>query len=141
MADNKDAARSVLEDVISKGNLDLTTELLDADYHDHDPANEEDVRGPDAFNEEVSGYRAGFPDIQFTLEDQVGDGDLVATRWTMRGTHQGDLFGIPPSNNKVEIAGITIFRFADGKIQEGWWNWDRMGMMQQVGAIPAEQPA
>jgi steroid delta-isomerase-like uncharacterized protein len=138
---NKATARRFFEEVISQGAVDAIDEVFAADYQDHDPANEEDTRGADGMRQEVSMYRSAFPDLQFTIEDQLAEGDEVATRWSSRGTHQGELMGIPPTGNQVMTQGITIFRFAEGKIQEGWWNWDALGLMRQVGAIPAEQPA
>lgn len=138
---NKAAARRLFEEVISQGDLDAVDELFTADYQDHDPANEEDTRGRDGVREEVGGYRAAFPDLTMNVEDQLADGDLVATRWSCRGTHRGELMGVPASGNGIQLSGITIHRFAGGQIAEGYWNWDTLGMMQQIGAIPAEQPA
>jgi steroid delta-isomerase-like uncharacterized protein len=137
---NKATARRLFEEIASQGNLDAIGEVIASDYHDHDPANEEDTRGVDAFRREIEMYRSGF-DFEFTVEDQLAEGDQVATRWSWRGTHTGEAMRIPATGNQVTITGITIHRFADGKIQEGWWNWDTLGMMQQIGAIPAEQPA
>lgn len=138
---NKATARRFFEEIVAGGNLDAIEVVFAPDYQDHDPANEEDTRGHEAIRQEASMYQTAFPGLQFTVEDQLAEGDQVATRWTMRATHQGELFGIPPTGNQVTVVGVTIHRFAGGKIQEGWWNWDTMGLMQQVGAIAAEQPA
>jgi steroid delta-isomerase-like uncharacterized protein len=81
-------------------------------------------------------YRNAFPEIQMTVEDLIAEGDKVVTRWTARGTHQGELMGIPPSGNPVEVTGITIDRIEGGKVVETWANYDALGMMQQVGAVP-----
>ena len=81
-------------------------------------------------------YRGAFPDAQIIIEDQLAEGDMVATRWTARGTHQGELLGVPPSGNRVEVAGMTISRAEGGKIAEEWNNYDALGLMQQIGAIP-----
>jgi steroid delta-isomerase-like uncharacterized protein len=137
---NKATARRFFEEIASQGNLDAIGEVIAADYQDHDPANEEDTRGADGFRQELEMYRSGF-DFEFKVEDQLAEGDQVATRWSWRGTHKGEVMGVPATGNQVAITGTTIFRFADGKIQEGWWNWDTLGMMRQIGAIPAEQPA
>jgi steroid delta-isomerase-like uncharacterized protein len=131
-------ARRYFEEIMSQGDLDAIEQVFAADYHDHDPANEDDTRGHDGVRQEVSMYRSAFPDLGFTVEDQLAEGDEVASRWIARGTHDGELMGIPPTGNQVTVHGITIHRFADGKIQEGWWNWDVLGVMRQVGAIPAE---
>jgi steroid delta-isomerase-like uncharacterized protein len=97
-----------------------------------------DTVGYEAYREEISAYRAAFPDLRYTVEDQLAEGDLVASRWTVRGTHRGELMGIAPTGKEIGLTGITIQRFANGKIAEEWWNWDTLGLMQQLGAIPAE---
>ena len=97
----------------------------------------EPLRGPDAFQAQCEGYRAAFPDLSMTIEHQVAEGDYVVTRWTARGTHQGELMGIPPTGNSVTTSGISIERVADGRIVEDHTEWDALGLMQAVGAIPA----
>lgn len=77
------------------------------------------------------------PDLQAIIHDQVADDDKVVTRKTLRGTHQGPLFGIPPTGKTVDIEVIDILRVSDGKITDHWNNVDRLGLMQQLGAIPA----
>jgi len=84
----------------------------------------------------VGMYRAAFPDLQQTIEDQFAEGEKVATRLTGRGTHQGDLMGIAPTGNRIEAPGIVINRISSGKIAESWANYDAMGMMQQLGVLP-----
>jgi len=136
---NKATARRFFEEVMGEGNLDAVEEIFAPYYQDHDPANDEDTRGPDGVRQEAGMYLSALPDLQFTIDGQLAEGDQVATRWTSSGTHEGELMGIGPTGNRVTIEGIVIHRLADGKIQEGWWNWDTMGLMQQLGAIPAEQ--
>ena len=82
-------------------------------------------------------YRSAFPDIQFTIEDLIAEGDKIVTRYTARGTHRGDLQGIPPTGRQVTVTGIIISRFANGKFVEGWLDFDALGMLQQLGVIPA----
>lgn len=90
--------------------------------------------------EYVGRLRAGVPDLTVAVEDQVANGDKVATRWTAQGTHYGELMGIDPTGRAATVTGITIQRFGDaGKIIEGWTNWDMLGMLRQLGASP--QPA
>ena len=84
-------------------------------------------------------YRSAFPDVHMEIEDQIAEGDRVATRWVASGTHEGDLMGISPTGNRVTVAGTTIDRIADGQIAETWDNYDALGMMQQVGAIPSAE--
>ena len=71
------------------------------------------------------------------VEQQLAEGDLVATRWTGRGTHEGELMGVDPTHNQVTVSGLTISRLEGGKIVEEYQNWDTFGMMQQLGAVPA----
>jgi steroid delta-isomerase-like uncharacterized protein len=118
-----------------EGNLGVIDELVAANYVGHDPAMPES-KGPAGVKEFVSTYLAGFPDGKVTIEEQFAEGDLVASRWTGRGTHQGDLMGIPPTGKQVTVSGITISRVKNGKVVEEWSNWDTLGMLQQLGAVP-----
>ena len=120
-----------------KGNLDVIDELIAKDYIGHDPANPEPLRGPAGVKEFISTYRAAFPDARITVEQQLAEGDLVATRWTGRGTHEGELMGISPTGKRVTVSGLTISRLEGGKIVEEFQNWDTFGMMQQLEAVPA----
>jgi steroid delta-isomerase-like uncharacterized protein len=106
----------------------------------HDP-NMGDVHGLDGIRDYLSGYIEAFPDLRMTVEDQVAEGDRVVSRWRAEGTHRGELMGIPPSENRISVEGITIDRFEDGKIVEAWDNADMLGMLQQLGAMPAEATA
>ena len=133
---NKTIVRRALEEPW-KGNLDVVDELIARDYVGHDPANPEPLRGPAGVKEFVATYRAGFPDARVTVEQQLAEGDMVATRWTGRGTHEGDLLGVAPTGKRVTITGITFSRLKDGKIVEEFQNWDTFGMMQQLGAVHA----
>ena len=95
---------------------------------------EEDIRGPQEFETFVSEIRASFSDIKLKIEDILGVDDKVVVRWSATMSHTGDLLGLPPSNKKVRTQGITIARVTDGKIAEGWDNWDQLGMLEQIGA-------
>src|SRR2546430_876197 len=85
----------------------------------------------------VAGYRAAFPDLVVRIVDQIEEGDRVVTRWTARGTHTGDLWGIAATGREVTVTGTTTDRIRDGLIAESWSNWDTIGLMQQLGVIPA----
>ena len=74
-------------------------------------------------------YRNALPDVQMSVEDQIAEGDMVVTRWIASGTHQGDLMGIAPTGNRVRVAGTSVERIVDGKIEETWDNYDALGMM------------
>jgi steroid delta-isomerase-like uncharacterized protein len=132
--ENKALARRWAE-ILNQGNFDLVEEIYAPDFVDHDPTMPEDVRGPEGAREVYSMYRSAFPDAEVTIEDQVAEGDTVATRWTGRGTHQGDLMGVPPSGNRVEVMGVTISCIEGGKIVEEWDIYDALGMMQAIGAV------
>ncbi len=133
--ENKALARRVLEEMFNKGNLDVADELLAPDYVDHDPAMPEDIHGPDGFKQYVSGYRSAFSDLHVEIEEQVAEGDLVATRWTGTGTHDGELAGIPPTGNRVTLPGMEIVRISGGKLVEGWEGYDSMNLMRQLGVM------
>jgi steroid delta-isomerase-like uncharacterized protein len=119
-----------------KGNLAVVDELVAGDYVGHDPASPEPLRGPAGVKEFISTYRAAFPDARITVKQQLAEGDLVATRWAGRGTHEGELQGIRPTGRQVTVSGVTISRLSGGKIVEEFQNWDTLGMLQQLGAIP-----
>jgi steroid delta-isomerase-like uncharacterized protein len=137
--ENKTLARR-WADIFNQGNLDLVDEIYASNYVDHDPTMPEDVRGVEGAREFYGMYRSAFPDTEITIEDQLAEGDMVATRWTARGTQQGELMGVPPSGNRVEVMGVTISRIEGGKIVEEWDIYDALGMMQAIGAVPEQEP-
>lgn len=122
-------------DVWNTGNLDAVGESVTPDYVRHDP-NSPEVRGPDAERQLVAMYLAAFPDLHFTVEDLVAEGGTVAARMTVRGTHRGELLGIPPTGRQVTIVAIELYRLAGGRIAEQWITMDTLGLLQQLGAIP-----
>jgi len=136
-AENKALARRLVEEAFNAGRLEVVDELVASDFVEHDPSLTEEVRGPAGVKELIGGYRAAFPDIRITIEDQIADGDYVVSRWSGTGTHQGELMGMPATGKQATVTGITIDRIVDGRIVESWDNWDTLGMMQQLGAIPA----
>jgi steroid delta-isomerase-like uncharacterized protein len=132
---NKTIVRRLVEEPW-KGDLSVIDELIDRDYVGYDPSIPEPLRGPDGFKEFVSTYRAAYSDARVTVVDQIAEGDKVATRWTARGQHDGDLMGVTPTGKQVTISGITLSRLANGKVVEEYTNWDTFGMMQQLGVVP-----
>ena len=117
------------------GDLSLVDEFY-ADYTLHSPGMP-DVQGTEAFKAFVTRYRTAFPDIHFTIEDLVADGDKVAWRATTRGTHRGELMGIPPTGKPIVVSSSIVSRFEGGKWAEDWVLIDMLGMLQQLGVIPA----
>jgi steroid delta-isomerase-like uncharacterized protein len=139
MADSKEIVRQVLED--SWKDLGVIDELVSTDYVGHDPARPEPIRGPQGAKENVNQYREAFEGAHITVKDQIGQGDSVATRWEGRGRHTGEIMGIPPTGKDVVVEGITVSRLEGGRIVEEWTNWNTLGMLQQIGAIPTVAPA
>ncbi len=134
--ENKAIVRREIEELFNRdGNLDAADEIYASNYVGHEPTTG-DNRGIEGAKQFAAAYRDAFPDLQATIEDQIAEGDKVATRFRARGTHQGDLEGIAPTGNQIEITGIFISRIAEGKIAEDWSNFDALGMLQQIGAIP-----
>ena len=133
---NKKIVRRAFEEPW-KGNLAVVDELVASDYIGNDPASPEPLRGPEGVKEFISTYREAFPDARIMVEQQLAEGDLVATRWSGLGTHEGELMGIEPTGREVTVSGLTISRLEGGRIVEEFQNWDTFGMMQQLGAIPA----
>jgi steroid delta-isomerase-like uncharacterized protein len=97
---------------------------------------DEDIRGIKNVKKSTSEEFSAFPDLHFTIDDMVAEGDKVAARITMTGTHKGEYMGAPPTNKKITIRAIAIERFAGGKIVEEWGMTDTLGMMQQLGLVP-----
>jgi len=135
--ENKAISRRVNEECFNQGNLAVADELLAADYVDH-AAPPGLPAGVEGFKQLVAIYRTAFPDLHVTIEDQIAEGDKLATRFTASGAHQGELMGIAPTGKKVTVTGIAIERIVDNKIVEHWLVSDQLGMLQQLGVIPAQ---
>ena len=133
--ENKAIVRRAFEEVWNQGKLDVIDEIFAIDYVGHMPGSP-DLHGPKGFKQFVTMNRTAFPDIQFTVEDQIAEGDKVVIRWSSTGTHKGELMGIPPTGVQVTSTGIGISRISGGKAVEDWDNWDALGMLQQLGVIP-----
>ena len=134
---NKAMDRRVYEEVWNGGSLAVIDELVAANYVDHDQEPPGALEGVEGLKQSVTMYRSAFPDVHFTVEDQIAEGDRVVTRWTARGTHQGAFMGIPPTGKQAMVTGISITRVASGKVVEGWTNFDALGLLQQLGAGPS----
>ncbi len=138
---NKAIARRALE-VFGNGDLDALDELVGERAVDHDTQNPHaDILGPEGVKRTVAMYRAAFSDLRITVEDQIAEGDKVVNRWTAKGTQDGDLPSLPATGRTNTVTGISIDRIEDGKIVESWGNWDTLGMLQQLGAMPAAAAA
>jgi len=133
--DNKAIVRRFYEE-LSKGDMAAADALIATSVVDHDENLETAVRGPKSFKQMATSLRSSFPDICFTIEDEVAEGDKVDVRWTMRGTQEGEFMGVPGSGKQVTGAGMHFLRLAGGKIVEIWVNRDELGMMRQLGVVP-----
>ena|SRR5215831_19630806 len=134
--ENKALVRRFIEEVWNRGNLSLADQLISANYLHHDNATPDFGPGPEGEKKRAGLYRTAFPDLRFTIEDMVAEGETVTSRWSSHGTHRGPLSGIAPTGKTVTISGITINRLAGGKIVEGWVIWDALGMLQQLDLVP-----
>ena len=134
---NKAAVRRWLENGFNRQNLDEFDQYFSPELVNHGlpPNLPPDLEGTKMF---ASAFLAAFPNIQVAVEDLVAEGDKVVTRWSARGTHQGELMGIPPTGKDVLMTGIATDRFEGGKSVEHWEIVDQLGLMQQLGVIPAQ---
>ena len=135
---NEAVIRQVLA-LIDERNLDEAFELYALDYIYHGPTGE--MRGRDGIRGLWEVFLVGFPDLHSTIEDIVSEGDKVVLRWRLEGTHTGEFLGVAPSNMKITLDINEIFRFANGQPVEAWDQYDRLGLMQQIGAIPMPEEA
>ncbi|HEV2122941.1 MAG TPA: ester cyclase [Chloroflexota bacterium] len=127
--------------VWEEGNIGLVDELLAPDYINHTPASPDQPTGPEGVKGVVAMFRSAIPDLRVVVEDMIAEGDKVAVRYTLEGTHEGELFGVPPTGRRLSIKSISVERVSDGKIREHWRVTDSLDMMQQLGAIPAPEHA
>ncbi len=134
--DPKTLVRTYVERVWNAGDLDAVDALVAPGYVSHDPVDSEPVRGREALKHLVAGYRLAFPDLVNTIHDQIAEDDRVATRWSSTGTHQGPAFGLAATGRRRDVTGIMIIRIEDGLVAEEWHNWDTVGLLRQLGAIP-----
>src|SRR5918912_1252784 len=141
--ENKAVVRREMEELFNHtGNLDAVDEIIHPDYVGYEPTSGE-TRGIEGARRFAATFREAFPDLENTIEDMIAEGDKVVMRFRGSGTDEGETteaFG-PPTGKRMEITGITIKRFAGGKIVEAWTNFDALGMMQQLGVIAAPQQA
>jgi len=133
---NKRLLLWVFMELWNDGKLAVADEIFAPEYVNHDPASPDFGTGPEGVKQSVKLYRNAFPDLQFTIEHMIETEQFVTTRFTVRGTHKGDLRGIPATNSSIQMAGIVIHRISAGRIVEGWAVWDALGLMQQLGVIP-----
>ena len=132
--ESKALALRAFEEIWNQGKLEVIDEIYAADFVHHSPGSPD--LDPEGLKQFVTMYRSAFPDIQFTIEDQIAEGDKVVTRWSTAATHKGELMGIQPTGLAAPGTGISIGRYADGKCVESWTNWDALGMWRKLGIVP-----
>lgn len=140
LEENKALVRRLMEEDISQGDEAVAAAIIHPDFLDHTnpPGMQHGLEGHTAI---VRIFRSVFPDLEWRIDDLIAEGDKVVARTTMRGTHRGAFFGIPPTGKVVEMPGVHIMRIADGRIAEHWGSNDDLGLMRQLGAIPTPAEA
>jgi steroid delta-isomerase-like uncharacterized protein len=132
---NKQVMRRFVE-FINTASEKLATELISPDAIFYVPGRSEPMRGPSGYLAIIGMMRGGFPDIRWTLEEMIAEGDKVAARFTMRGTHRGTFFGVPPTGKAIEVQAMNIYRLSGGQFVEERGQPDMLGLLQQIGAVP-----
>lgn len=130
---NKALYRRYIQQVFNQGRLDLLDELLAPSYVYHE-APPRTLPGAEGIKQVVSMFRAAFPDLEIVIDDQIAEDDKVCSRATTRGTHQGEIFGLPATGRVVTMTGLTVVRIIEGQIAESWVKNDVMSLMNQLGA-------
>lgn len=136
---NKTNVLRIPLEVFNQGNLAAADEVMAPDYIAHAPART--IGGVASFKAFAQAFRTAFPDLHYTIDDVLAEGDRVVVRATVHGTHQGAFMGMPATGKSATWSEIHIARLNDGKVVEHWVNQDRMGMLQQLGVIPAPKGA
>ena len=132
---NKILIQRFVEEAFNRGNLDVADEVYASGFVSHEPAGPVE-RSPEYVKGFVRAYRDAFPDGRTTVEAVISESDRVAYRWSFRGTHEGELMGLPPTGERVTITGITVDRVSGGKIEEEWNIFDQLGLLRQLGVAP-----
>jgi len=136
--ENKTIIRRLYAEVWNERKLEVVDELLSASHALNDPIVSGSQVGPELYKRRVAELTTGFPDLCFTVEDMIAEGEKVVACWTISGTHKGEYTGIPGTGKKIFLEGITIHHIKKGKILDSYARWDVLGLMQQLGAIPAQ---
>ncbi len=133
LEENKAIARRYPEEVYNKKDIDVLDEIIDENIINHWWKPE--INGLQIIKEYISKNLVAFPDVKFTVEDQIAEGDKVVTRVSFTATHKGEFRGIAPTGKKVKVTGVIIFKITNGKIAETWAEMDALSWMQQLGVI------
>ena len=135
---NKTLVRRWFEEVWNQGREETIDELFSANGIGYGLGDTDvPLRGPREFKPFVRNLRGALPDLRMTIEDIIAADDKVTVRITVEGTHNGGQLGVAPTGRRVRIAGLVVVRIANGQIVEGWNSWDQLGLLRQIGALPA----
>jgi steroid delta-isomerase-like uncharacterized protein len=121
---------------INTASEEFAEELIAPDATFHVPGRSEPMRGPGGYLAIIGMMREGFPNVRWTMEEMVSEGDKVAARFTMRGTHQGPFFGVPPTGTEIVVQALNLYHLADGQIVEEHGHPDMLSLLRQIGALP-----
>lgn len=136
--ENKALADRFHTDIFQAGRLEVADEILAADFVIHAPGYlPEWTQGPEGTKQLAAAIIEGIPDRRIEHYETIAEGELVMVRWSMTGTHGGELMGLPATGRPIEVTGFDLFRVEDGRLAELWQNWDQLGLLQQIGAVPA----
>lgn len=133
MPDNTEIARLTIEDLNSKGKLEIVDQYFDPSYRGHETLFRE--LGRDELKKAVQLYRTAFPDLVVKVDEIAAAGEKVLVRWTARGTHKGSFLGASPTGKAAKTRGLTVYTFRGGKIVEEWTQWDILGVIRDLGIM------
>lgn len=134
--ENKAIARRLYEEVWNERKIEIIDKLLSPSHALHEPNAADSQIGPQAYKATVMRFLAGFPDLNFSIQDVISENNKLVVSWVLSGTHQGDFYGVAATNKKVSVEGITIHQIENGKILDSYASWDRLGLMRQLEAVP-----
>ncbi len=130
---HKEVIRRLYKEAWNERKLEVIDQLVSQSHALIAPNVSGAAVGPAAYKNQIASMAAGFPDLRFTVEETISEKDKVVASWTFTGTHRGVYLGIPPTNKKVSVAGITVHQITDGKILDSQAAWDRLALLQQLG--------
>ena len=136
-ADNKAIVRRLYEEVWNKRKFEVIDEIISPSHALQASNIFGSSIGPEAYKRNALLFFAGYPDLHWTIEDTIAEKDKVVACWTISGTHKGDYLGVPATNKKISVDGMTVHHITNGKIMDSYVSWDIWGMMQQLGVVPA----
>jgi steroid delta-isomerase-like uncharacterized protein len=138
---NKQIAQRFSDECWNQGKMESIDELVASDCKLHDPVFPSLTLGADNLKRHIEMSRIGFPDIRFSIDDTIAEGNEVVHHWTVRGTHRGQFLGVAPTNRTATVSGTSIHRIEGGKIVEQWSDWNLMTLMEQLGLSTSPQTA